>query len=216
MNATITQYIRDLNFEFSSQLPYILKGKLSDELFNELEYFFHECEKIKQHPLGFLRNHVNGGKNRYQTSIPKGLLEKSFLMPFLIHLGEYYISEKLKIDISNLMHNRTVRMRQNTDHFDHYDFWVNFSQIGDTNKIHVHAGTLSGILYFTDTKLPVKFYYNNIAFAHEGKKGEVFLFPANLKHSVDDNEIEQNRISFSFNLKSIDDNIHNSIQVKYV
>jgi hypothetical protein len=210
----IKNYIQNLNFEFSSQLPYILKGNLSNELFDELNYFFRECESIKNHPLGFLRNHINAGKNRYQTSIPKGLLEKSFLMPFLIHLGEFYISEKLQIDISYLTHHRIVRMRQFPDHYDHYDFWVNFSQLEDSNNIHNHAGTLSGILYFTDTKLPVKFYYNDVVFVHEGKKGEVFLFPSNLLHSVDYNTIENNRISFSFNLFCTDNEIHDKLQVK--
>ena len=46
---------------------------------------------------------------------------------------------------------RNVRLRNNINHFDAYDFWINYSNQGNYNPPHTHSKDLSFVIYL---KLP--------------------------------------------------------------
>ncbi len=56
-------------------LNQVLVGKLPLQIFEEIDYFVEECRIYKNNKLGFLRNHLNAGKNAYQISVPIPLIE---------------------------------------------------------------------------------------------------------------------------------------------
>lgn len=105
------------------------------------------------------------------------------------------------------------------------NMWVNINKKGDWNDIHDHdpyAGTaLSGVFYvktpvncgkirFYDprqfvTKAPDMKYYNDGNHYHyiDPQPNLLIIFPGWLKHSVEPNLSDQDRISVSFNIKFI-------------
>ena len=167
----------------------ILKHKLPKELFNELNLFVKEANKKRKSKYNFLVSHNNHGRNSYQISVDKSLFESSFIFGYLIKLGEYYYNLN-PIE-------REIRIRKNENHFDHYDFWINFAKKKSSNSKHAHAGFLSGVFYYTDCfKCPTRFkdlvYY--------GKKSEVLIFPSDTIHEVDELKENKTRITLAFNL----------------
>lgn len=170
----------------------ILKHKLPTEIFKELNTFVKKADKKRKSKYHFLVEHNNHGKNSYQVSVDTSLFESSLMFGYLIKLGEHYFG-------SNPIE-REIRIRKNTDHFDHYDFWVNFAHKNSKNSKHGHAGTLSGVIYYTDCfDCPTKFsdltYY--------GKKSEVLIFPSNTIHEVEALKENKTRITLAFNLYKI-------------
>lgn len=189
--------IKDLfkNFEFIDNSD-ILKGELPNEIFNEIKSWVEECRKIKYNPYGFLREHINVGRNSYQISVPPHLIENSYTLAFINYLSEFYVLEKNK----NLNHEnvfRRITLRKYTGHFDGYDFWINFAYKGDINPLHNHAGNLSSVLYVKNDGLSTIFE-NGIEYT--GKDGEILLFPANLMHEVKEKTTDTERITISFNM----------------
>ena len=101
--------------------------------------------------------------------------------------------------------------------------WVNINKTGDYNEIHDHNpydGTaLSGVFYvktpancgrirFYDprpfiTKAPDMQYYNDGNTYHyfDPEPNMLLIFPAWLKHMVEPNKSNEDRISISFNIK---------------
>ena len=75
---------------FLKDLP-VCSTKLPIEIFDELLRFTEECRKRKNHNLSFLFEHYNKGLNTYQISVPKPDVERSFIMPYLISLGQFYL-----------------------------------------------------------------------------------------------------------------------------
>lgn len=190
------QLFKDFYFLPNSRYP-IYTGKLNNELILELDTFINAANKIKNHPLGFLKNHKNAGDNSFQVSVPNNLINNSFMFPFLNYLGEYYLHLTEQIPIESLK--RKVTLRENSGHFDLYDFWVNYSEPGDKNDMHRHSGMLSGVIYFNnDIELPTKFEDN---FLFNGTKGDIIIFPSFLWHGVDSNTTNNTRITFAFNLE---------------
>lgn len=174
----------------------ILIGKLPAALFAEITHFVAECRKFKDHELGFLRNHINAGKNSYQVSIPRPMIENSFSFPYIIKLGEYYYSRTTGAPMNP--HDRKVRLRCNENHFDGYDFWINFTRSGDENPLHNHGGNLSSVIYVANAdKVPTLF---EDGFSYVGAPGDIVLFPAPLRHKVDKHQLTAERITLSFNL----------------
>ena len=188
----------DFNF-LSESNQQLLVGKLPDEIFLEISKFVKHCRKIKDHPLGHLYNHLNKGKNSYQISVPKPLLEQSFLFPYLIELGEcFFKKHNYVID----KHERPVRMRSNHNHYDGYDCWINFTNKGDTNPEHHHNGALSGVIYYSNIDKCPTIFENGVNYA--GKEQEIIIFPSVLRHSVDTHVSDNERITLSFNLDFIE------------
>ena len=93
---------------------------------------------------------------------------------------------------------RKVGIRQYTGHYDGYDFWFNFSEICDVNPPHRHAGSLSSVIYISNTQdLPTIF---DGGFEYNGISKEMLIFPSHLQHQVAENTIGE-RITASFNLE---------------
>jgi len=193
MNEDILNLFR--NFENGPSKELVLLGKLPDDLFLELDQFVNCCREIKDHKWSFLRKHRNIGENTYQVSVPRNLIEKSYLFPYINYLGEFYLWKSLGGNIDQYLHQ--IALREHEGHFDGYDFWINFCNKGSVNNVHSHAGTLSGIIYYqNDIKKTTSFK----EFEVNGQKGEILIFPAHLQHWVEQQDEDYERITFSFNL----------------
>lgn len=183
------------NFKFVPIKETVLIGRLPQELIVELDIFVDECRKIKDNTLSFLKKHHNRGNNTYQVSVPPRLLEDSFLFPYLNYLGEYYLSKELKLEFQELF--RKVCLRRHYGHFDNYDFWINFCNKESINEKHSHGGTLSGVIYYSNNSEERTCFEE---FEVIGQKGDILIFPSHLIHWVNQQNVEEERITFSFNL----------------
>lgn len=194
----ITNLFKDFYFLEHTNLP-VLVGKLHPQLMEEMDYFTHTCSLIKSKPLYFLKNHCNVGMNKFQVTVPTHILEDSFIFAFLIHLGEYYINLTTSANLEDM--SRRVRVRKNQNHFDAYDFWINFIETDCVNDWHTHAGHLSGVIYAENgVNLPTLFEDNT---SFNGQRGDIIIFPSNLQHSVSHNNSTSTRITYAFNLELI-------------
>ena len=63
----------------------IIYTKLPKEILKEISGWKKECDKIKKHPLSFLKLHENIGSktNNYQVSIPSRLIEDSYWLAYV-------------------------------------------------------------------------------------------------------------------------------------
>tara|TARA_R100000008_G_scaffold55854_2_gene34300 strand:+ start:1522 stop:2148 length:627 start_codon:yes stop_codon:yes gene_type:complete len=101
--------------------------------------------------------------------------------------------------------------------------WANRNPKGAKHHEHVHPNSIvSGVMYFQIDKKsppiqfarerqdgmklnPIKYnHMNSESFLLGCQPRELILFPSSLKHSVPINEIEEDRISVSFNTFSVD------------
>ena len=90
-------------------------------------------------------------------------------------------------------------MRKNHNHFDMYDFWINYAEKGSKNTMHTHVGNLSGVIYFTDCEgSPINFENN---FSYKASKGDLLIFPFNVRHEVLPFKSKGQRISIAANFK---------------
>ena len=182
------------DFTFIDNTP-VLKGMLPQTIFEEVANWAETYRAYKDHPLSFLREHKNAGMNSYQVSILRSDLFKSYLLPFLNYLGEYYIYKVDNIPIDKL-YGRVV-IGENKNHFDDVDIWLNYSYKNDENPKHSHAGSLSGVIYIKNiSKTPT--YFNNTS--HAGEAGEIIIFPANLLHGVEKLNVDEERTTIAYNL----------------
>ena len=174
----------------------ILRGRLPLEMKREIATFVESCRQLKDSDYGFLRQHINAGQNAFQVSVPASELEASWTFPYLIALGEHYLTRTNEVDLPGLR--RRVSLRKVEGHFDLYDFWVNFSYMGDSNPRHNHKGMMSGVIYFQNTPSQSTVFENGVRFA--GTAGDILIFPAALRHSVAKKKSSDERITLSFNL----------------
>tara|TARA_Y100001951_G_C11221585_1_gene229100 strand:- start:98 stop:667 length:570 start_codon:yes stop_codon:yes gene_type:complete len=102
--------------------------------------------------------------------------------------------------------------------------WINISNKGHFNKLHSHGNSIiSGVFYIKipkdsgkivfDNPCPLIEYfyanenvkkfntYNSTEWEFEPIEGEIIMFPSYLKHYVQTNETNKDRISLSFNFK---------------
>lgn len=183
------------NFKFIADSNKILVGRMPNEIFLEISEFVKHCRRVKDHPLGSLYNHLNNGQNSYQISIFKPLIEQSFLFPYLIKLGEHFLRTQ---DLEINAYKRQVRLRSNHNHFDGYDCWINFTNKGDDNPMHSHAGSLSGVIYYSNKDNCPTIFEGDVKYF--GKEQEIVIFPSTLKHCVETHVSDVERITLSFNL----------------
>jgi len=183
------------DYKMLTEIP-VLITKLPKEIFKELLLFTEQSKKIKKHNLSFLLEHYNAGLNTYQISVPKPDIEKSFTMPYLISLAQFYLY--LNNNISFAKSHRNVLLRENFNHYDGYDLWINYTNKGDENPVHTHAGTFSGVIYIKNTETTPTIFNQKIKLI--GNPGEIAIFPANLEHSVEKQKDDFERITMSFNL----------------
>ena len=101
-----------------------------------------------------------------------------------------------------------------------YNLWININPPGSFNHLHNHVGSvLSGVYYVealegqgniqferTDNgeyHIPVNVkqetYYTSTRASYASKTGALYIFPGWLKHSVQGNKTNSDRISISFN-----------------
>ena len=174
----------------------VLITKLPKEIFKELKIITKNYKKIKNHKLNFLFEHYNLGLNSYQTSVQKPIIETSFIFPYIIALGQFYLYKFNDIPFEKS--HRKVLLRENVHHYDGYDLWINYTNKGDENPYHTHLGSLSGVIYIKNTnKNPTIFDEKE---KYYGMPGEIAIFPSNLKHKVDKQTKNFERITMAFNL----------------
>jgi hypothetical protein len=175
----------------------IISTQLPDRIYQDILSWVEPCREIKDDEFAQLLNHVNVGTNHntYQTSIPRKFIDNSFFLGYLINFGNVYL-QAANIPASE---QRPVHLRNYSGHYDGYDIWMNFTYKGDDNPLHNHAGSLSGILYVKDSDgQPTHFPYIN--YTHQGKEGELIIFPSHLQHFVEIKQTDSERITVSFNL----------------
>ena len=100
-----------------------------------------------------------------------------------------------------------------------YNIWININTPGAYNTLHNHPGSvLSGVYYVESTEEqgniffergdnaeyflpPVQQtnYFNGTATSYKAISGAMYVFPSWLKHSVQPNKTDKDRISISFN-----------------
>lgn len=100
-----------------------------------------------------------------------------------------------------------------------YNIWININPKGAYNTLHDHFGSVFSGVYYVDAKdgqgnivferddnaqyfiPPVenKNYFNSTVCTYKAKTGALYIFPGWLKHRVDPNQIDDDRISISFN-----------------
>jgi hypothetical protein len=183
------------DFKFLNNIQAI-SGKLPEVIFNELKEFTEIHRKIKNHELNFLFEHYNAGLNSYQISVQKPFVEASFTFPFLIALGQFFLYKYYKIPFQDT--HRKLLLRENVNHYDGYDLWINYTKEGDENPFHNHGGFLTGVIYIQNTEKNPTIFLNNVK--HHGLPGEILMFPADLKHAVEKQIENTERITMSFNL----------------
>jgi hypothetical protein len=164
--------------------------KLPEEIILELENWKFHCDLIKNHPLSYLKQHDNFGKNTnaYQVSVPANLIENSFWLPYTLRLCEQIFKEK----------HRNFFLRKWDGHFDGYDLWINYSYKGNYNPKHNHAGFLSGVIYLNNQNDKTIFTEKNFDFV--GTKGDMIIFPSKFYHEVPVQQDDYERVTFAFNI----------------
>jgi hypothetical protein len=195
MNEQIKLLFKDFYFIPNTKYP-IMVGSMPEKILEELQSFVVSCDQIKNHPLRFLKEHSNMGRNAYQVSVPTHLFENSFFMAFLIHFGAVYTHRVLEVSFNDFK--RGIRVRKNTNHFDGYDAWLNYAYTGSENPEHNHAGTLSGVAYIKNTSYEPTVFEDGVEFT--GRTGDIILFPSVYMHGVKTKKTDNERITLAFNL----------------
>ena len=189
-------------FDNISRLPLdgcpLLEVKMPQTIHNEWCQWTEKYREYKNHELGFLKEHLNKGENSYQISVSSYDLEKSFCYPFMIKLCEYYVHKINKIDYNDLK--RACLVRSTPGELDINDFWINYANKGSLNPIHEHAGDVSCVIYVKNTQdNPTYLMWNENQINYECEDGYIIMFPANMKHWVEEKITEEERISGSVN-----------------
>lgn len=122
-------------------------------------------------------------QRRFQ--IPKDLLPNSILVDYLKRLGLRYMQNVDGAKNINIVCEDSV--------------WINFYDKGDYTEEHVHASSLSGILYLTEYEgTPTEFTNGQTM---EGSLGDIIIFPSDYEHKNPIKESDPERITLAFNLK---------------
>lgn len=169
----------------------IARLKLPDLIIKELDIWKQECDKIKKHPLGYLRNHENSGSegNNYQVSVPTYLIEQSYWLPFTLRACAHLYGGQ----------SRNYFLKKWDGHFDGLDVWINYAYKNNYNPIHTHRGFISGVIYYNSKDDPTLFDNGKIEI--KGDKGDMILFGADLEHYVNKQKDDYERITFAFNVQ---------------
>ena len=176
----------------------VLIFDIPKQIQRELDVWVKESRRFKDSSLAALKAHENVGylssdgkkHNSYQCSISPHLIEQSFWLAWVLRLTvKYWGMGKT---------NRDFKLRKWDGHFDGYDIWTNFAYQGDDNPTHIHAGFLSGVIYYKNHTHPTIFDDYNLAY--EGKDGTMVMFPASTLHHVEPQHLNKERITLAFNI----------------
>tara|TARA_R110000822_G_scaffold7274_2_gene29947 strand:+ start:1128 stop:1748 length:621 start_codon:yes stop_codon:yes gene_type:complete len=187
------------DFKFLEDTDGVVIGKIPKLLQDNLVALVEKYRKVKDSPLGYLRHHVNYGKNSYQISLTPNDLYESFLMGYLNNLGETYVHVVNKIDIEKVRKQVIVTMLQGLE--GGIGVWINYGYQGDENNWHSHKGSLSGVIYINNPKEVKTNFRNDKSFI--GNTGDIIIFKSDTEHCVDKLEEEQERITIAFNMDFI-------------
>ena len=176
----------------------VMVAKIPSQIMKELDIWVKESKKFKNSPLAALKAHENVGylssdgkkHNSYQCSISPHLIEQSFWLAWVLRLSAKYWG-------MGEIH-RHFKLRKWGGHFDGYDIWTNFAYKGDDNPTHIHAGFLSGVIYYKNHKHPTIFDQYNCAY--EGLDGTMVMFPSQVLHHVEPQTVNKERITLAFNI----------------
>jgi len=124
------------------------------------------------------------------------------------------IVEYLNLEIDNCR--RQVGLKE----VELYNIWININTPGSFNHLHNHVGAVfsgvyyvhaddmqgniqfersDGAEYHIPTEIEKATYYTSTRASYKSKTGAVYIFPGWLKHSVEGNQTQKDRISISFN-----------------
>ena len=163
--------------------------ELHPAIMEEIDAWVKYGREIQNHPLYMLKNHENSGKNSYQVSVPSRMVEESFWLALTLRLAAILYGGQ----------HRDYKVRKWDGHFDAYDVWLNFSYKGDSNPLHNHSGSYSGVIYCENPDLcPTQFPDYDVEY--EGKRGTMILFPCNVPHEVQEQLTDNERVTIAFNI----------------
>ena len=198
----------------------IMVSRLPQEIQDEINIFVDDVKIIKQHKLGFLKKHIYASisSNQFQSSLTNNI-NSSFLLAYINHICDYYITSWG--NYPKLL-NCYTSIKQTFGIYNGYEAWINIATKGHYNKAHIHTPGLSGIIYIKDEeKNPTIFYKikdnppnvtpeisdmtadsENVEdkIIHQGKTGEILVFPSWMPHEVKKKKTNKERITLSFNV----------------
>lgn len=195
-----------INYNFYYWGPYLWRGKLSDEICNEITKRGRTSKDDHRSKLASLIDDVRA----FNQEDEKYLLE--IFDPYL----ECYLESKKHFSPKSIIPKLEL-----------IQFWINFQKKGEFNPEHVHSGDLSLVLYLEIPENLIKENNKhlgtgagpgNIVFRYGEQsdwavslqtfmpeKGDLFIFPANLSHSAMPFKSSGTRISMSGNFKFVYD-----------
>lgn len=139
--------------------------------------------------------------------------------------SDFYLSDSFTEFADYILQNSLAALTHYNLEFKLSNMWININRKGDYNLIHDHPNSIiSGVLWVKTPKncgvlrfeSPHSFtqyllldnidcevakeqnYYENYIF--NPKEGTMIIFPSDLKHGVEPNESDEDRISIAFNL----------------
>ena len=167
----------------------VMVTELPIAIIEEIDSWVKYGREIQSHPLYMLKNHENNGKNSYQLSVPPRMVEESFWLALTLRLTAILYGG----------HHTDYRIRKWDGHFNSYDVWLNFSNKGDQNPIHRHAGSYSGVIYCENPDLhPIYFPDYDLEFS--GERGTMIIFPSEVEHEVKEQLTDNERVTIAFNI----------------
>ena len=176
----------------------VFEVKLHKIIQKELTDWKKYADGVRKSPLSFLKAHQNVGYqnskkkyNDYQTNLPFAKVIDSYWLGCVLRAcSEIFGGEP-----------RDYRLKFRGGHYDHLDIWINYCEKGSSNPVHNHSGSISGVIYYKNDKLPTIFPTEN--FKHVGKNNTMILFPSNLVHQVPLKTTKSQRVTFAFNIDKI-------------
>ena len=188
-----------IEHQFLFQTP-LLEIKLDDV---DNQKLIENAYKVKEIDKGRISSNVGGWHSNYYTLEQDGI---EYFNPLIEKFGDILPALPFDPPISEL-----------TD----INLWFNISKKGDYNNSHNHPRCdLSGVYYvkvpegdcgnidFRDPRQSLsygnsfiveRYHHGNMA-SRIPKVGNMYIFPSSLDHSVGRNNIDDDRISISFNL----------------
>ena len=194
----------------------ILVFDIPDPIWEEIGEIVEEGKRTKDHPLSYLKEHINVGYNRiidngneYQCNVSTHLIQKSFLFPWILRVSEKYCTHlgfnspkpnRLGYYRSTVIHTRHV-----LSHSDGYDMWINFAKKGSRNEPHMHLPCdIAGVIYCQNkSKDPTIFHMDKNSVEYSGIEKTMILIRSNLLHEVKEKMTDDERITIAFNINFI-------------
>ena len=197
VEGEVRKLFGDTTEELYTDGALVLKATIPDEIWKDVVMLKEKVDEIRRHPYHWLLRHTNSGRNKYQFTVPSSQFHETFLYAYILYLGQYYLLRRHDILIKHSM--RKVKFRNNSDHFDGYDLWVNYTTKGDWNDKHTHGGKLSGVIYYENTEKIATEFQGGLSIY--GKPKEIVMFPAQLTHWVAKQEEDYERVAMAYNLE---------------